>query len=34
MAPHGLIGKLAFSPDSKTLALSATGYVGLFDVSH
>lgn len=33
VAPHGLIGRLAFSPDSKTLALSGTGGVRLFDVS-
>jgi WD40 repeat protein len=33
VAPHGLIGRLAFSPDSKTLALSGTGGVWLFDVS-
>jgi hypothetical protein len=33
VAPHGLIGGLAFSPDSKTIALSGTGCVWLFDVS-
>lgn len=33
VAPHGQIGQLAFSPDSKTIALSGTGCVWLFDVS-
>jgi WD40 repeat protein len=33
VAPHGFIGKLAFSPDGKTIALSGTGCVWLFDVS-
>lgn len=33
VAPHGLIGRLAFSPDGKTIALGGTGCVWLFDVS-
>jgi WD40 repeat protein len=33
VAPHGQIFLFAFSPDSKTIALSGTGCVWLFDVS-
>lgn len=33
VVPHGSVGRLAFSPDSKTLALSGIGCVWLFDVS-
>lgn len=33
VAPHGQVGRMAFSPDSKTIALSGTGCVWLFDVS-
>jgi WD40 repeat protein len=33
VAPHGQIGRLAFGPDGKTIALGGTGCVLLFDVS-
>jgi WD40 repeat protein len=33
VVPHGQIGRFAFSPDSKTIALGGTGCVWLFDVS-
>jgi hypothetical protein len=31
IAPHGYIGDLAFSPDSKTIALGGLGCVWLFN---
>ena len=33
IAPHGLLGGIAFSPDGKTLAFGTTGGVRLFDIS-
>jgi WD40 repeat protein len=33
VAPHGIVGRLAFGPDSKTIAMSGTGCVWIFDVS-
>lgn len=33
IAPHGYVGGLAFSPDSKTLAFGGTGAVHLFDLT-
>ena len=33
VAPHGQMVSFDFSPDSKTIALSGTGCVWLFDVT-